>query len=60
MKNPTIGTRVKFLVSRDSEEYLEGTIIDVLSTQFIILDDENNTYVTRFENVKAEPQTGVE
>lgn len=48
--NVNKGDRIKFWLHPD-DALRYGTVIDILSTQFLIEDDDNHTHIVHFRNV---------
>lgn len=46
------GDRVIFHTSDDDETVRHGLVVAILSTQFLLEDEERNMYVTHFRHVK--------
>lgn len=44
------GDRVQFKLTRHDDEWRDGMILDILSEQFIIVEDDNLTHITHFDN----------
>jgi acid phosphatase class B len=49
-----IGDRVLFVTGIDEDEERHGTVIDILSTQFLINDANNVTFIVSFKHVVPE------
>jgi acid phosphatase class B len=49
-----IGDKVLFVTGVDEDEERHGVVLDILSTQFLINDANNVTFIASFKNVTPE------